>query len=70
MAFFIIYTYCNLTGKRVTLDTVEGIAAIKEEYEPEVMRVVFRDNGFKDDMVKTNAIQILKQHGIEDIRSI
>jgi adenine-specific DNA-methyltransferase len=54
----------------ITLKAVEGIAAIKEEFEPEIMRVVFRDSGFKDDMVKTNAIQILKQHGIEDVRSI
>jgi adenine-specific DNA-methyltransferase len=36
------------------------------------MRVVFRDSGFKDDVVKTNAVQILKQAGLSDehIRSI
>jgi len=54
----------------ITLEVVEGIAEIKEEFNPEIMRVVFRDNGFKDDVVKTNAIQILKQHGIEDVKSI
>ncbi|MEX2345298.1 MAG: site-specific DNA-methyltransferase [Balneolaceae bacterium] len=54
----------------VNLDVVEGIAAIKKEFNPELMRVVFRDSGFKDDVVKTNAVQILKQHGIEDVRSI
>lgn len=54
----------------ITLDVVEGIAKIKDEYEPEIMRVVFRDSGFKDDVVKTNAIQILKQHEIEDVKSI
>ncbi len=54
----------------ITLKAVEGMAAIKEEFEPEIMRVVLRDSGFKDDVVKTNAIQILKQHGIEDVRSI
>jgi len=54
----------------ISLDVVEGIAEIKEELEPEIMRVVFRDSGFQDDVVKTNAIQILKQHGIEDVRSI
>lgn len=54
----------------ITLEVVEGIAEIKEEFNPEIMRVVFRDSGFKDDVVKTNAIQILKQHGIEDVKSI
>jgi adenine-specific DNA-methyltransferase len=56
----------------ITLDVVEGIAALKDELKPEVMRVVFRDSGFKDDVVKTNAVQILKQAGLSDehIRSI
>lgn len=54
----------------IDLNVVEGIAKLKEELEPELTRVVFRDSGFKDDMVKTNAVQILKQHGIEDVRSI
>src|SRR5699024_5483235 len=54
----------------ITLEVVEGIAEIKEEFNPEIMRVVFRDSGFEDDVVKTNAIQILKQHGIEDVKSV
>lgn len=54
----------------IDLDVVEGIAKQKQELEPELTRVVFRDSGFKDDVVKTNAVQILKQHGIEDVRSI
>ncbi len=54
----------------IDLDVVEGIARLKAELEPELTRVVFRDSGFKDDVVKTNAVQILKQHGIEDVRSI
>ncbi|MCH8568327.1 MAG: site-specific DNA-methyltransferase [Balneolales bacterium] len=54
----------------ITLDVVEGITAIKKELQPELMRVVFRDGGFKNDVVKTNAVQILKQSGIEDVRSI
>jgi adenine-specific DNA-methyltransferase len=28
------------------------------------------DSGFKDDVVKTNAIQILKQYGIDDVKSL
>ncbi|MFG0305763.1 MAG: site-specific DNA-methyltransferase [Phycisphaerales bacterium JB040] len=58
--------------ERIELSTVEAIAALKEELQPETMRVVFRDSGFKDDVVKTNAVQILKQAGLSDehIRSI
>lgn len=50
--------------QRITLDVVEAIAARKPA------RVVFKDMGFADDNVKTNAVQILKKHGIEDFRSI
>ena len=55
---------------KVSLDTVEGIAKLKAELKPEVMRVVFKDAGFKDDVVKTNAVQILRQVGIEDVKSL
>ena len=56
----------------ITLDTVEGIAKLKDELQPEdsLMRVVFRDSGFADDVVKVNSVQILKQAGIEDVRSV
>ena len=55
----------------ITLDTVEEIAKLKEQYgADDLMRVVFRDNGFKDAEVKTNAIQILKQQGIDDVKSL
>lgn len=54
----------------VSLATVEGIAALKEELQPDAMRVVFRDSGFRDDVVKTNALQILKRHGIQDVKSL
>jgi adenine-specific DNA-methyltransferase len=54
----------------ITLEVVEGIAKLKEELNPEIMRVVFKDSGFKDDVVKTNAVQILKQAGIVDVRSL
>ena len=56
--------------KDISLDVVEGITKLKEELNPEITRVVFSDTGFKDDVVKTNTIQILKQHGIEDAKSI
>ncbi|MCX6644991.1 MAG: site-specific DNA-methyltransferase [bacterium] len=55
---------------KITLDTVEGIAKLRDELKPEVMRVVFKDSGFKDDVVKTNTVQILRHAGIEDVRSL
>ncbi|HCJ8640222.1 TPA: site-specific DNA-methyltransferase [Escherichia coli] len=54
----------------ITLDVVEGIVKLKDELNPEIIRVVFKDAGFADDVVKTNAVQTLKQAGIEDVRSL
>ncbi|MDO9268904.1 MAG: site-specific DNA-methyltransferase [Methylobacter sp.] len=54
----------------INLDVVEGIGRLKEELDPEVMRVVFKDSGFQDDVVKTNAIQILRKYGIHDVKSL
>ncbi|WP_211183635.1 site-specific DNA-methyltransferase [Pseudoalteromonas arctica] len=55
----------------ITEAVVEGIAALIDELEPESTQVVFKDEGFaNDDNVKTNAVQILKQHGVEDVKSI
>ncbi len=54
----------------ITLEVVEGIAKLKDELKPEIMRVVFKDSGFKDDEVKTNAVQILKQANINDMKSL
>lgn len=56
--------------KDITMDVVNGIGALKDELQPEIMRVVFKDDGFKDDVVKTNALQTLKRYGIEDIKSL
>lgn len=56
----------------ITTETVEGIVKLKEDYDPEddAIQVVFKDEGFADDRVKTNAFQILKQADIEDVKSI
>jgi adenine-specific DNA-methyltransferase len=54
----------------VTLDTVKYIAKLKEEYESEITRVVFKDSSFADAVVKTNALQTLKQFGIDEVVSI
>lgn len=56
--------------EKITLEVVEAIAKLKDELQPELMRVVFKDGGFKTDVVKTNAVQILRQNGIEDVRSL
>ncbi|WP_434949647.1 site-specific DNA-methyltransferase (plasmid) [Shewanella sp. HL-SH4] len=54
----------------ITVEVVEGIAKLKEELDPETTQVVFKDAGFADSNVKANAIQILKQAGIDDVKSI
>ncbi len=54
----------------ITSEVVEGLAKLKEELDPETTQVVFKDAGFADSNVKTNAIQILKQAGIDDVKSI
>lgn len=55
----------------ITMDLVNGIGALKDELAPEDgMRVVFKDNGFKDDVIKTNALQTLKRFGIDDVKSL
>lgn len=54
----------------IDIETVEEIAKLKSEYETEIMRVVFKDSSFKDAVVKTNAIQVLKQFDIDEIVSI
>ncbi|QAB14608.1 site-specific DNA-methyltransferase [Hydrogenovibrio thermophilus] len=55
--------------ENITLETVQAIADLSTPENP-VLRVVFRDTSFKDDITKTNAIQRLKQAGIEDVLSI
>lgn len=54
----------------ITAEVVDGIAKLKQELDPETTQVVFKDAGFADSVVKTNAIQILKQAGIDDVKSI
>ncbi|MDO7172616.1 site-specific DNA-methyltransferase [Mariniflexile sp. AS56] len=53
----------------ISSKVAEGIGAWKEELQPEVCRVVFKDTGFTD-VEKTNSIQILKRFGITEIKSI
>ena len=54
----------------ITLELVNEIIKYKNELNPKTCRVVFRDNGFKTDSVKTNAIEILHRNNIKEIMSI
>ena len=54
----------------INVAVAEGIAKLKNELNPEICRVVFKDNGFKDSAEKTNVMQKLMQHNIDEVRSI
>ena len=54
----------------IDLSVVAGIAALEAELRPPIMRVVLKDAGFADDVVKTNTIQILRQAGVDDVKSL
>ena len=53
----------------ITLDAVQAIIGLSSDDMP-ILRIVFRDTSFADDIVKTNAIQRFKQAGINDVLSI
>ncbi len=57
-------------SRQISMEVVEGIAALKDELKPEVMRIVLKDSGFKDDVIKTSAVQILRQAGIDNVKSL
>lgn len=54
----------------ITPAVSEEIGKWKEELQPAVSRVIFKDSGFGTDKDKTNAIQILKRFGVEEVNSI
>ena len=54
----------------ITLEEVNEIVKLKYELKPETCRVVFKDNGFKTDSVKTNAVEILKKNNIKEVMSV
>lgn len=59
MGYLLICLESNLS-----MEHIEEMAKLKPT------RIVFYDEGFKDDTVRTNAQQILKRYGIEDVRVI
>ena len=54
----------------ITSNIANDIVQLKNKLNPELCRVVFKDNGFSNDVEKTNTIQILKQANITDVRTI
>jgi len=56
--------------REITTDVANEIVRLKEDLKPEVIRVVFKDNGFKDDSAKTNTKEILRNAGIDEIVSV
>ena len=54
----------------ITTNVANGTARLKEDLKPEMIRVVFKDNGVKDDSAKTNTKEILRNAGIDEIVSI
>ncbi len=54
----------------LTSDLASEIIKLKDELSPEVMRVVFKDNGFASDSDKTNIKETLKTNGIEEFVTI
>ncbi|MCK9224799.1 MAG: site-specific DNA-methyltransferase [Candidatus Muirbacterium halophilum] len=54
----------------IDIDVVQFICEKIKELKPDVSRVVFKDSSFRDDNVKTNAVQLLNKYEIKDIKSI
>jgi len=54
----------------ISLDVIDGIVEYKNELEPARTSIIFKDNGFKDSNVKTNALQRLRTNDIEEVMSI
>ncbi len=54
----------------ITAETVQEIVSLKQKLNPETVRVVFRDGGFPDDSAKTNASEILRNAGVDEVVSI
>ena len=51
---------------RITKDIADGMISLYQEYQPELWKVVFKDNGFENDSAKTNIKEQLKAAGLEE----
>ena len=50
----------------ITTDVAQGMIKLKNELQPEIWKVVFKDNGFASDSNKTNIKEILKCAGLKE----
>ena len=50
----------------LTTDVAHEMISLHEEYQPEIWQVVFKDNGFASDSVKTNIKEMLKVAGLDE----
>lgn len=51
----------------INLKIVEKIAQFNKQFEQDSIRVIFKDSSFKNSIIKTNAMQILKQYEINEV---
>lgn len=57
-------------GQNIDLEIAHEITKLRDELQPEVCRVVFKDNGFRNDDIKTNVKENLKVNHFDEIVSI
>ena len=50
----------------ITKEIADGMISLYQEYQPELWKVVFKDNGFETDSAKTNIKEQLKAAGLEE----
>lgn len=50
----------------ITKEIADGMISLYQEYQPELWKVVFKDNGFENDSAKTNIKEQLKVAGLEE----
>lgn len=57
-------------SENITSEIATEIVKLKDKLSPEIMRVVFKDNGFATDSDKTNVKETLNTHGIDEFVTI
>lgn len=50
----------------ITKEIADGMISLYQEYQPELWKVVFKDNGFENDSAKTNIKEQFKVAGLEE----
>lgn len=57
-------------NNHVTREVADDVLKIKENLSPDVIRVVFKDNGFESDSDKTNVKEILRNNEVDEFITI